>query len=129
MVIQIDLASIEENIKSEIIKNIEIEFRPSDNNLQDYFKLIYDEDDDKNKTTKNPNSVKGILLEEDVIQINKIKHQIKDSFIKRAIGEYIIIQDEIVSNKLIILKRKSRRISEENIIAVIAEWSLRMKFN
>ena len=86
MVIQIDLQSLDESIKSEIIKDIETEFLQHDVNSQGYLRLIYEEDDEKNNTTENLNSVKGIILKEDEIQINKIKHQIKDSFIKRAIG-------------------------------------------
>jgi hypothetical protein len=105
LVIHIDLIYVEENIKSEIIKYIEIEFPAYDDNLQEYFKLIYAEDDKRNGDSNKSHTVNGIILEEDEVQINKIKHQIKDFFINRAIGKYIIIQDEAVNNKLTVLNR------------------------
>ena len=105
MVIQIDLQSLDESIKSEIIKDIETEFLQHDVNSQGYLRLIHEEDNEKNSAPGNLKSVKGIMLEEDENQINKIKHRIKDLFIKRAIGEYIVVKDETVNNGLIILGR------------------------
>ena len=82
----------------------------------------------KNSAPGNLKSVKGIMLEEDENQINKIKHRIKNFFIKRAIGEYIVVKDDTVNNRLIILGEVKGNLLE-CIIVITAEWSLRMKFS
>jgi|SRR5919112_1194748 hypothetical protein len=104
LVIRIDLEFLEENIKSEIIKDLKEDLSRSDNISNNYFKLIYDGDDYNNNNDASHN-IKAIILEENEKHINKIKHKIKDLFINRAIDEYIVIKDEIDNNKIIILKR------------------------
>ena len=110
LVIQIDVESLEENIKSEIIQDMKTELSPPiDNFSNNYLKLIYDDSDDNNsnsnsKSTSSHN-IKTIILEENEKHINKIKHKIKELFINKAIDEYVVIKDEIDNSKIIILKR------------------------
>ena len=104
LVIQIDLEFLEENVKLEIIKDMKTELSPLDNISNNYFKLIYDGDEDYNNKSVSHN-IKAIIVEENEKYINKIKHKIKDLFINRAIDDYIVIKDEIDNNKLVILKR------------------------
>ncbi len=104
LVIQINLEFLEENVKSEIIKDMKTELSPLDNISNNYFKLIYDGDGDHNNKSGSHN-IKAIIVEENEKHINKIKHKIKDLFINRAIDDYIVIKDEIDNNKLVILKR------------------------
>ncbi len=110
LVIQIDVESLEDNIKSEIIQDMKTELSPPiDSISNNYFKLIYDDSDDNNsnsnsKSTSSHN-IKAIILEENEKHINKIKHKIKDLFINKAIDEYIVIKDEIDNSKILILKR------------------------
>ena len=91
MVIQIDLQSLDESIKSEIIKDIETEFLQHDVNSQGYLRLIHGEDNEENSAPGNLKSVKGIMLEEDENQINKIKHRIKDFLSKEQLGVSIAL--------------------------------------
>ena len=105
LVIQIDLEFLEENVKLEIIKDMKTELSPVDNISNNYFKLIYDGDDDYNNNKSVSHNIKAIIVEENEKHINKIKHKIKDLIINRAIDDYIVIKDEIDNNKLVILKR------------------------
>jgi hypothetical protein len=109
LVIQIDVESLEENIKSEIIQDMKTELSsPIDNISNNYLKLIYDNsdnDEDNNSKSTSSHNIKAIILEENEKHINKIKHKIKDLFINKAIDEYIVIKDEIDNSKIIILKR------------------------
>lgn len=102
MVIQIDIESLEENNKSEIINELKDEFAPNDKISNNYFKLIY-HDPDYNKSASK--IVKAIILEEDEKHVKKIKHKLKEIFINKAIDDYIVVNDEINNNKLVILKR------------------------
>ncbi|MGN6346926.1 MAG: hypothetical protein ACTHJ7_07555 [Candidatus Nitrosocosmicus sp.] len=101
MVIHIDLESLEENIKLEIIKDLKDDLSPNDNVSNNYFKLIYDDIDNNKSASK----IKAIILEENEKHVNKIKHKLKEIFISKAIDDYIVVNDEINNNKLVILKR------------------------
>jgi hypothetical protein len=105
LVIQIDVEFLEENIKSEIIQDMKTDLSPLDNISNNYFKLIYDSDEDYNNSKIASQTIKAIILEENEKHINKIKHKIKDLFISRAIDDYIVIKDEIDNSKLVILER------------------------
>ncbi|MGN6624658.1 MAG: hypothetical protein ACTHKK_11000 [Candidatus Nitrosocosmicus sp.] len=101
MVIHIDLESLEENIKLEIIKDLKDDLSPNDNVSNNYFKLIYDDI----VNNKSASKIKAIILEENEKHVNKIKHKLKEIFISKAIDDYIVVNDEINNNKLVILKR------------------------
>jgi hypothetical protein len=109
LVIQIDVESLEENIKSELVQDMKTELSPPiDNISNNYFKLMYDDsenDDYNNSKSTSSHNIKAIILEENEKHINKIKHKIKEFFINKAIDEYIVIKDEIDNSKIIILKR------------------------
>ncbi|MGN6559263.1 MAG: hypothetical protein ACTHJ2_01945, partial [Candidatus Nitrosocosmicus sp.] len=74
---------------------------PNDNVSNNYFKLIYDDIDNNKSASK----IKAIILEENEKHVNKIKHKLKEIFISKAIDDYIVVNDEINNNKLVILKR------------------------
>ena len=107
LVIHIDLSSIGENNKKEIIENIKEGIHAKDDNKpQGYLKIIYgNADGDEISESGYQNHINGIALQEGETQISKIKHQIKDLFISKAISEYIVVQDKAVTNKLMILMR------------------------
>jgi hypothetical protein len=101
MVIQIDLESLDENVKSEIIKDMKDELASNDDISINYFKLIYDDVEHNESASK----IMAIILEEDEKYVNKIKHKLKEIFISKAIDNYIVVNDEINNNNLVILKR------------------------
>src|SRR5689334_6777662 len=101
MVIQIDLESLDENVKSEIIKDMKDELASNDDISINYFKLIYDDVEHNESASK----IMAIILEEDEKHVNKIKHKLKEIFISKAIDNYIVVNDEINNNNLVILKR------------------------
>jgi hypothetical protein len=66
LVIQIDVESLEENIKSELVQDMKTDLSPPiDNISNNYFKLMYDDsenDDYNNSKSTSSHNIKDIIL-------------------------------------------------------------------
>jgi hypothetical protein len=115
LVVYIDLISIDNNIRSKIIKDIEAELTPvyDNDNSQNFFRLNYDKNIEnvENDYHGNQNDANGIILNIDEGQLTNIKNKIKNLFISQAIEEYIVTEEQSSDNRLAILKRNEAELS------------------
>ena len=87
MAVYIDLENIDVNTRSVLLRDLELEFFPNDNNLTHYYNIIYSENIDKgdiqNRPSYDPTTVKGVELNDNLDHIHDIKHKIRDIITKK----------------------------------------------
>ena len=85
MTIFLNLERVNRTVIDKIIKELESEFFPNDNNQTKYFKVVYNEANSmgENNALKEDNkaAIKGIQLDEKGEEINFIKQKVKDILI------------------------------------------------
>ncbi|TVP41108.1 hypothetical protein [Candidatus Nitrosocosmicus arcticus] len=109
MAIYIDLENMDVNARSILLRDMELEFFPNDNNLTHYYNIIYPENTDKvnfiNNSSFDPATAKGVKLNENLDHLNKIKHKIRDILIKNSIDEYVVTRDRNATDTILVMQR------------------------
>lgn len=109
MTIFLNLENVDRRLTDKIIKELEAEFFPNDNNLTNYFKLVYHESastvEDSRLREDNRASIRGIELDEKDKQLDLVKQKVKDILVKIAIDNYVVTLDPHSLNEIVILKR------------------------
>lgn len=107
----IDLENIDVDTRSVLLRDMELEFFPNDNNLTHYFNIINSEDTNKGdiggRASYDPATVKGVELDENLDHINDIKHKIRDIMLRNSITEYIATRERQSTNTILVMKRTS----------------------
>jgi hypothetical protein len=111
LTVYIDLENIDANTRSILLRDLELEFFPNDNNLTRYYNIIYTENIDKGDIQGRPNydpvTVKGVELNDNLEHINDIKHKIRDIILRNSIAEYVVTRDRNSTNTINLMKRTS----------------------
>lgn len=112
----INLEHIESRIKTIIIREMESEFFPNDNDQTNYFQLIRIEQSfDNNHNNNIPEEIRGILLDERNEKLDSIKQKVKNILIANAINDYLVMSNSQVPTELIVLERsKAESLGEVN---------------
>jgi len=109
--IYIDLENIDTNTRSVLLRDMELEFFPNDNNLTRYYNIIYTENIEKGdiqgRSNYDPATVKGVELNDNLEHINYIKHKIRDIILRNSIAEYVVTRDRNSTNTINVMKRTS----------------------
>ena len=109
MTIFLNLERVNRTVIDKIIKELESEFFPNDNNQTKYFKVVYNEANSmgENNALKEDNkaAIKGIQLDEKGEEINFIKQKVKDILINLAVDNYVVTLNPHCSSELVVLKR------------------------
>ena len=117
MTIFLNLERVDRTPIDKIIKELESEFFPNDNNQTKYFKVVYNEANSmgQNNALKEDNkaAIKGIQLDEKSEEINFIKQKVKDILINLAIDNYVVTLNPHCSSELVVLKRSELETDEE----------------
>ena len=111
MAVYIDLENIDANTRSVLLRDMELEFFPNDNNLTRYYNIVYaeniDNGDIQGSASYDPATVKGVELNENLEHIHDIKHKIRDMMLRNSITEYVVTRDRNSINTILIMKRTS----------------------
>ncbi len=111
MAVYIDLENIDANTRSVLLRDMELEFFPNDNNLTRYYNIVYaeniDNGDIQGRASYDPATVKGVELNENLEHIHDIKHKIRDMMLRNSITEYVVTRDRNSINTILIMKRTS----------------------
>ena len=111
MTVYIDLENIDANTRSVLLRDLELEFFPNDNNLTRYYNIIYTENIEKGdiqgRSNYDPATVKGVELNDNLEHINYIKHKIRDIILRNSIAEYVVTRDRNSTNTINVMKRTS----------------------
>ena len=111
MAVYIDLENIDANTRSILLRDMELEFFPNDNNLTRYYNIVYaeniDNGDIQGRASYDPATVKGVELNENLEHIHDIKHKIRDMMLRNSITEYVVTRDRNSINTILIMKRTS----------------------
>jgi hypothetical protein len=111
MVIFINLEHLPFETKMKVLREIEIEFFPNDNNRTDYYRIIYHdnstENDDKRNSEKRNDMIKGIEIEEQIDMINEIKLKLKEILVRLAIADFVVTKDSNSYESLTFLERSN----------------------
>ena len=111
MTVYIDLENIDANTRSVLLRDLELEFFPNDNNLTRYYNKIYTENIEKGDIQGRSNydsaTVKGVELNDNLEHINDIKHKIRDIILRNSIAEYVVTRDRNSTNTINVMKRTS----------------------
>ena len=111
MAVYIDLENIDANTRSVLLRDMELEFFPNDNNLTRYYNIVYaeniDNGDIQGRASYDPAAVKGVELNENLEHIHDIKHKIRDMMLRNSITEYVVTRDRNSINTILIMKRTS----------------------
>ncbi len=109
MAIYIDLENIDVNTRSVLLRDMELEFFPNDNNITHYYNIIHGENidngDSQNKPSYDPAATKGVELNENLDHIHDIKHKIRDIILRNSITEYVVTRDRNSTNTILIMRR------------------------
>jgi hypothetical protein len=109
LAIYIDLENIDVDTRSVLLRDLESEFFPNDNNLTLYYNIKYSEKTDNGDLQNTPSydatETKGVELNENLDHIHDIKHKIRDIIIKNSITEYVVTRDRNSTNTIQIIKR------------------------
>jgi hypothetical protein len=107
--VYIDLENIDADTRSVLLRDMELEFFPNDNNLTHYYNIINSEDtnngDIGDRVSYDPATVKGVELDENLDHINDIKHKIRDIMLRNSITEYVATIDRQSTNTILVMKR------------------------
>ncbi len=107
----IDLENIDADTRSVLLRDMELEFFPNDNNLTHYYGIINSEDTNNGeiggRVSYDPATVKGVELAENLDHINDIKHKIRDIMLRNSITEYVATRDRQSTNTILVMKRTS----------------------
>ena len=107
----IDLENIDADTRSVLLRDMELEFFPNDNNLTHYYNIINSEDTDNGdiggRGSYDPATVKGVELDENLDHINDIKHKIRDIMLRNSINNYVATRDRQSTNTILVIKRTS----------------------
>jgi hypothetical protein len=102
------MENIDMDIKSLLLRNMELAFLPN-NNTPQYFNIRYPENtksgDSQDKGSFNPSSAKGVEINEDLNKIDLIKNEIRDILIKNSVNEYVVTRDRNDINTILIIHR------------------------
>jgi len=111
LAVYIDLENIDANTRSILLRDMELEFFPNDNNLTRYYNIVYaeniDNGDIQGRASYDPATVKGVELNENLEHIHDIKHKIRDMMLRNSITEYVVTRDRNSINTILIMKRTS----------------------
>jgi len=111
LAVYIDLENIDANTRSVLLRDMELEFFPNDNNLTRYYNIVYaeniDNGDIQGRASYDPATVKGVELNENLEHIHDIKHKIRDMMLRNSITEYVVTRDRNSINTILIMKRTS----------------------
>jgi hypothetical protein len=109
LAIYVDLENIDVNTRSVLLRDMELEFFPNDNNLTHYYNIIYveniDNGDLQNRPTYDPAATKDVDFNENLEHIHHIKRKIRDIMLRNSITEYVATRDRISTNTILIMKR------------------------
>lgn len=107
----IDLENIDADTRSVLLRDMELEFFPNDNNLTHYYNIINSEDTNTGeiggRVSYDPATVKGVELDENLDHINDIKHKIRDIMLRNSITDYVATRDRQSTNTILVMKRTS----------------------
>ena len=106
------MENIDANTRSVLLRDMELEFFPNDNDLTRYYKIMYVENLDnghmqnfQDRARYDPATVKGVELDDNLEHINDIKHKIRDMMLRNSITEYIVTRDRNSTNTIFVMKR------------------------
>ena len=109
LTIFLNLEKVDRELVITIVREIRSELFGNDNNQTNYFKIVYSKPTlelvNRNLPDDESLPIRGIELDEDIKQINKIKRNVKDILIRNYIADYIVTIDPRTENDLIVLKR------------------------
>ena len=109
LAVYINLENMDANTRSSVVRDMELEFFPNDNNHTHYYNIIYSENlnrgDAQSRTNYDPATVKGIELNDNLENIDEIKHKIRDLILRNSLTEYVVTRDKNSNNTILILKR------------------------
>lgn len=109
MAVFLNLQHLQNGIKEKILKEIEIEFFPADNDKTNYFRIMYHDDASRNHNEGNSemeiDNIKGIELDEKSNRLNEIKLKLKEILIRLGITDYVVTIDSDTFESLIFLER------------------------
>ena len=117
LTIFLNLENVDRELSFKVIKEIESEFFSDDNDQTNYFRLVYfdplPEVRDRNMKDDRSLPIRGIELDENSKQLNKIKQKVKDILIRNSVSDYMVITDPETPNNLIVLKRSGLQSQSE----------------
>ncbi|MDN5846014.1 MAG: hypothetical protein L0H53_07045 [Candidatus Nitrosocosmicus sp.] len=103
------MENIDVDTKSAFLREMEVEFFPNDNNFTHYYNIMYfeniDNGDNQGRSSYDPATVTGVELNENLEQINDIKHKIRDIMLRNSITEYVVTRDRNSNNTILVIKR------------------------
>lgn len=113
----LNLENVDRELALKMIKEIESEFFPDDDDQTNYLRLVYSDPSpklgDHNAEDDKSLHIRGIELDENIKQINKIKQKVKDILIRNSISDYIVTTNPKIPNGLMVLKRSGAQSSSE----------------
>ena len=102
------MENIDMDIKSLLLRNMELSFFPN-NNATQYFNIRYPENTkngvSQDKGSFNPSSANGVEINEDLNKIDLIKNEIRNILIKNSVNEYVVTRDRNDINTILIIHR------------------------
>lgn len=109
MSIFVNLEYVNKEIKLNIIKELETEFFPNDNNKTNYYKLVYknkpSEEQTHSTSDLESDIIMGIQLDEDVSHLDRLRLKLKEILTRTAVTEYVVTKDPNNSESLIFIER------------------------
>lgn len=109
MVIFVNLEHLHHAIKEKILREIETEFFPNDNNITNYYRIIYQDNSTGVYEMANSeieyNTIKGIELDEEAYRLKDINLRLKEILVRLAVPDYVVIKDSNSPDNLTFLER------------------------
>lgn len=109
MSIFINLEHITPQIKMKILREIESDFFPNDNDKTNYYRLIYNSSSIREETHQSPSNdpelVKGVELLEESINIDLIKTKLKEMLTRISEPGYVVTTDDSSAQTIVFLDR------------------------
>jgi hypothetical protein len=94
-----------------ILREIEIEYFPNDNNKTNYYKIVHDNISTANKdkigSEMGYETIKGVTIEERPDMLNDIKLKLKEILVRLAITDYVVSRDSNSFESLTFLQRSN----------------------
>src|SRR5690242_11694459 len=111
MVVFLNLEHLQNRIKKEILREIEIEFFPTDNHKTNYYRIIYNDNtiryNKKGISEIEYDNIKGIEIDEKPDRLNEIKLILKEILVRLAITDYVVSKDYDTFENLTFLERSN----------------------